>query len=177
MKALRVIPSATLFIVAALLSSCESANDGGGPDVPSRPLAAILEDGDNTFDEGMIQTGIIETLRKPGSYTLFVPDSDAFATASEEAGLTEVGFLQLESLEKILGYHVAIGTPEILDYKAEQEVETLAGPTLKLHATDTEHASVNDISLTSVLNDTTLNTNGEYEVIDGLLLPLGVSLP
>lgn len=132
---------------------------------------------DNVFETGMIQTGIIETLRKPGSYTLFVPGTDAFARVLEEAGLTEEEFLQLESLEKILGYHVAIGTPHILGYKAEREIETLVGPTLKLHATDTEHASVNDISLTSVLNDTTLNTNGEYEVIDGLLLPPGVSLP
>jgi uncharacterized surface protein with fasciclin (FAS1) repeats/predicted small secreted protein len=177
MKTSKVVPCAALFTVALLLTSCGGTSNGVGPDVPSRPLAARLEDEDNAFDKGMVQTGIVETLRKPGSYTLFVPDSDAFTRVLEEAGLTEEEFLQLENLEEILGYHVAIGIPDILDYKAEQEVETLAGPTLKLHATDTEHASVNDISLVSVLNDTTLNTNGEYEVIDGLLLPPGVSLP
>ena len=178
MKTLKFVPCAAPLAITFLLTSCESANAGGGSDIPAgQPLGDLFEDDGNAFDKGMIQTGISDTLREEGPYTLYIPDSDAFARVLKEARLTEEAFLQLDNLEKILGYYVAVGIPDILDYKAGKEVETLAGPTLKLHATDTEHASVNGIRLTSPLNDFPYVSNGNNEVIGGLLLLPGVSLP
>lgn len=174
MKPLAVLSHVIVLTLMLFLISCQGA--GGNPDVPSVALANLLEDEDNAFETGMKQTGIIDTLRGAGQYTLFLPDTDAFARVLREAGLTEEAFLRLDDLKQILSYHVVIGTPQYPEYEAGMTANTLAGAAVKLRAEDQEHAFVNDIRLTSFLNDTTLNTNGEYEVIDGLLLPSGVSL-
>jgi predicted small secreted protein len=110
MKTSKVVPCAALFTVALLLTSCGGTSTGVGPDVPSRPLAAILEDEDNAFDKGMVQTGIVETLRKPRSYTLFVPDSDAFTRVLYGFRLNTELSQGPPVEERVLGYKVGLGT-------------------------------------------------------------------
>lgn len=177
MKIFGLVASVALFSAALLLTSCGSASTGGS-DVPAgRPLSThIEENAATTFSKAVIESGIIETLRNPGTYTLFVPDDLAVIRDLEEAGLTEEEFLQLDNLEEIIGYHVAIGELDYPNYKAGDSVPTLAGLELKLQASDQNHAYAGNVRLTSPLYDVTYHSNGEYENVDGLLLPPGLSL-
>ena len=162
---LRLVFYALLIAPTLLLTSCGNTGTGGHVDPAPKPLSDLFVDEANAFEKGMVQTDIIDTLRREGEYTVFLPRSDAFPRVLKEAGLTEEAFLQLDNLKEIFGYHVAIGTFDLADYEAGVMVKTFAGPTLQLQAMDTQHASVNGIRLTSDLASTSNATNGDFQII------------
>ncbi|TVP64387.1 MAG: fasciclin domain-containing protein [Nodularia sp. (in: Bacteria)] len=112
---------------------------------------------------------IIETLKSPGSLTLFAPTDDAFAELPEEA--LDSLLQDIPKLKKILMYHVAFGDVRFEDLQQIQEATTLEGSVVAIDS-DQGVIKVNDahILTTDIIAD-----NGVIHGIDQVLMPAMVA--
>lgn len=114
----------------------------------------------------LVATGLDETLRGQGPFTVFAPTDDAFA-AFEAKNPGVLATLTVAQLSDILRYHVVSGWVGLAELKDGGSVDTaLAGKTLKVSTT--AGAKVNESNITSA---NLVTTNGVIHVIDAILLP------
>ncbi|GAX35325.1 fasciclin domain-containing protein [Nodularia sp. NIES-3585] len=112
---------------------------------------------------------IIETLKSPGSLTLFAPTDDAFAQLPAD---TFYSLMQdIPKLKKILMYHVAFGDVRFEDLQQIEEVPTLEGSVVAIDS-DQGVIKVNDAH---ILNTDIIADNGVIHVIDQILMPAMVA--
>jgi uncharacterized surface protein with fasciclin (FAS1) repeats len=120
-------------------------------------LASLLE-----------STGLVDTLKGEGPYTVFAPTDDAFA-ALPEGTLEELGKPEnADQLEAILLYHVAEGDVMSSDLFDGQEIETVQGAPITVTIDDDGTVKVNDATVTQADVEA---SNGVIHVIDSVLLP------
>ena len=111
--------------------------------------------------------GLVETLKRPGPYTVFAPTDEAFAKLP--VGTVE-NLLKPENkakLTEILTYHVVPG-----DVKAEQvtkldEAKTVNGAMVKV-STENGKVMINDATVVKADIEA---SNGVIHVIDKVILP------
>ncbi|HYW17804.1 MAG TPA: fasciclin domain-containing protein [Nodularia sp. (in: cyanobacteria)] len=112
---------------------------------------------------------IIETLKSPGSMTLFAPTDDAFAQLPQDS---LASLLQdIPKLQKILMYHVAFGDVRFEDLQQISEAPTLEGSVVAIDS-DQGVIKVNDahVLITDIIAD-----NGVIHAIDQVLMPAMVA--
>ncbi|MFB2937951.1 fasciclin domain-containing protein [Aerosakkonemataceae cyanobacterium BLCC-F154] len=113
--------------------------------------------------------GLVNTLKNPGSLTVFAPTDDAFA---EIPATTLASWMQDTSkLKRILTYHVVSGDVRSDDLNQIDEAPTLEGSVLAIDASD--GVKVNDAH---VLQEDILADNGVIHVIDKVLMPALVAV-
>jgi len=116
--------------------------------------------------EALKHTDLIETLGKPGPFTLFTPDNDAFKKLPP--GMFD-GLItnRKNDLANILSYHIVAGSIRTHNMKDGEKLKTLAGEELILTLRN-EKVLVNGIN---VISPGIEADNGIIYVINGVLFP------
>jgi len=121
----------------------------------------------STFLTAMKETGLVDTLRSAGPFTVFAPTNDAFAKLPKkglDAALTNKALLSM-----ILTYHVAPGKVMVADamkVKNGTRVRTLEGDSVTIKnrgGISVERARVSKADIEC--------DNGVIHVIDTVLIP------
>lgn len=169
----RSVPALLLLLVALVfvVAACggddngSAADDAATTDIVDTAVAA----GSFTTLASLLEsTGLVETLKGDGPFTVFAPTDDAFA-ALPAGTLDELGKPEnAEQLKGILLYHVAEGEAQSGDLSDGQEVATVQGGSVQISIDDAGTVMVNDATVTSADVEA---SNGVIHVIDGVLLP------
>ncbi|PHJ62943.1 fasciclin [Nostoc linckia z18] len=126
---------------------------------------AIAAKNFNTLIKAVKAVDLIETLKSPGSLTLFAPTDEAFANLPE--GTLDSLLQDIPKLKKIVAYHVASGDVRSDDLAQINEAETLEGSIVAIE-------SVNDkikVNSANVIKTDILADNGVIHIIDAVLMP------
>jgi uncharacterized surface protein with fasciclin (FAS1) repeats len=123
----------------------------------------------NTLVKAAEAANLIETLKSPGSFTLFAPTDEAFANLPE--GTLDSLLQDIPKLKKIVAYHVASGDVRSDDLVQINEAETFEGSIVAIESADGK-IKVNNAN---VIKTDILTDNGVIHVIDAVLIPAMVA--
>ncbi len=118
----------------------------------------------STLNKLLVTSGLADTLRGPGPFTIFAPSDDAFKTLPAKT-LAELS-ADKELLKGVLSYHVLPAKLMAAEVK-NSNVKTVQGANLAL-ATAGSFVTVEDAVVTQ---PDVAATNGVLHVIDKVLLP------
>jgi uncharacterized surface protein with fasciclin (FAS1) repeats len=146
---------ATPVVVSSQRSSSKTAAENIITDTSYTILAKALK-----------STDLMETLNKPGPFTVFTPNNDAFKKLPEG---TLDGLIKnrKNDLANILSYHIVAGALKNCDMKDGKKLKTLAGEELIVTMRKNK-VLVNGIEVISPEIDA---SNGIIYMVDGLLFP------
>ena len=128
---------------------------------------------DTAVNAGSFQTlvraiqaaGLVDTLKSPGSFTVFAPTDEAFGKLP--AGTIDSLLKDIPALKQILTYHVVSGRAIATDLIKLDCVTTVEGSKLKIDASEGNLKVGNAKVITPDLEA----DNGVIHVIDTVLLP------
>jgi uncharacterized surface protein with fasciclin (FAS1) repeats len=123
----------------------------------------------NTLVKAAEAANLIETLKSPGSFTLFAPTDEAFANLPE--GTLDSLLQDIPKLKKIVAYHVASGDVRSDDLVQINEAETFEGSIVAIESADGK-IKVNNAN---VIKTDILTDNGVIHIIDAVLIPAMVA--
>ncbi|MEH1839352.1 MAG: fasciclin domain-containing protein [Nostoc sp.] len=123
----------------------------------------------NTLVKAAEAANLIETLKSPGSFTLFAPTDEAFANLPE--GTLESLLEDIPKLQKIVAYHVASGDVRSDDLIQINEAQTLEGSIVAIESTDGKFK----VNNANVIKTDILTDNGVIHIIDAVLMPAMVA--
>jgi len=152
--------TALMLCAAQLFASAASADDLEATLSKHGQFGRLLA----AFDHA----GLAKLLRQPGPYTIFAPTDAAFAALSPERAERLSKPVRRGDLERLLGYHVVVGTVGAGDWRERRiSVRSMAGMPLMIEG-ERGRVSVNDAraSHTDIGAD-----NGVIHVIDRVLTP------
>jgi uncharacterized surface protein with fasciclin (FAS1) repeats len=118
-----------------------------------------------TLVTALTATGLDETLRGDGPFTVFAPTDDAFNALPD--GTIEALLDDTETLSNILLYHVVSGKVMAADVVNLDSAETVLGESVDINVSG-ETVMVNDAQV--IITDIEAS-NGVIHVIDSVLLP------
>ena len=131
-----------------------------------KSIAEIAVDGGfNTLVAALDAADLVETLSGEGTFTVFAPTDEAFASLPE--GMLEGLLADTEALTQILLYHVVGDVVMAETVVTLDEAETLEGSTIAIDVVDGK-VFVNDSQVTST---DIKASNGVIHVIDKVLVP------
>jgi len=161
-----------LFLALTLVFAVAAC--GGGDDEDESAATADIVDtavaaGSFTTLASLLEsTGLVDTLKGEGPFTVFAPTDAAFE-ALPEGTLDTLGQPEnADQLEAILLYHVAEGETFSGDLSDGQEIQTVQGGTLTVSIDDSGAVQINDANVTQADVEA---TNGVIHVIDAVLVP------
>ncbi|WP_375506948.1 fasciclin domain-containing protein [uncultured Nostoc sp.] len=123
----------------------------------------------NTLVKAAEAANFIETLKSPGSFTLFAPTDEAFANLPK--GTLESLLEDIPKLQKIVAYHIASGDVRSDDLVQINEAETLEGSIVAIESADGKFK----VNNANVIKTDILTDNGVIHVIDAVLMPAMVA--
>ncbi|MBD2532681.1 fasciclin domain-containing protein [Nostoc flagelliforme FACHB-838] len=130
---------------------------------------AIAAGNFNTLIKAATAVNLIETLKNPGSFTLFAPTDEAFANLPE--GTLDSLLQDIPKLQKIVAYHVASGDVRSDDLAQINEAETLEGSIVAIESADGKFK----VNNANILKTDILADNGVIHIIDAVLMPAMVA--
>lgn len=123
----------------------------------------------NTFLKGLEVSGLQETLKGGGPYTVFAPTDEAFAKLPP--GTLDALLKDKAQLKKVLLYHVIAGSVAAKDVMSMKTAKSLEGSTLSIeHSENKVLIDRANISQTDIAA-----TNGTLHAIDNVLMPAKVT--
>jgi uncharacterized surface protein with fasciclin (FAS1) repeats len=122
-----------------------------------------------TLATALKAAGLVDTLKRPGPYTVFAPTDEAFAKLPP--GTLEALLQDPSKLQAVLTYHVVPGAVSAADVASLRSATTVQGSDLAIDATS--GVKVNDATV--VMADVPAS-NGIIHVIDTVLLPPTLAL-
>jgi uncharacterized surface protein with fasciclin (FAS1) repeats len=126
--------------------------------------SAATQGGAKTFAAAAKSSGLAESLKENGPYTVFAPDDAAFAKLPSS---TRDALMKDKSkLAHVLAYHVIPGKVTVAEVKPGN-VQTLEGETVKI-TSDNGKVTVNNANVTQSDVDA---DNGVVHIIDTVVLP------
>jgi Secreted and surface protein containing fasciclin-like repeats len=147
-------PSASTIVVAKASASKTIADN-------------IISDSDHTIlAKALDSTELMETLKKPGPFTVFTPTNQAFEKLPEGV-LESLMTTRKNDFVNILSYHIVAGDIRAHDFKDGQKLRTLAGQELIVSLRNDKLR----INGTNVVETDIEAGNGVIHVIDGILFP------
>jgi uncharacterized surface protein with fasciclin (FAS1) repeats len=157
-------------IISAIFFSLMVFTDslaGDKPNDSKKDIVTIaVESGQfNTLAKALTETGLVETLKGDGPYTVFAPTDDAFAKLPE--GTIESLLNDKETLKSILLYHVVAGKVTSEEVVNLTQAETFNGKNLKIKVKDGS-VKIND---SKVIKADIMASNGVIHIIDTVLIP------
>ena len=127
----------------------------------------ILNDSSyTTLAKALSSTDLIETLKKPGPFTIFTPTNSAFDKLPEGI-LESLMNARKKDFINILSYHIVAGAIRANDLKDGERLKTIAGEELTISLRN-DKLMVNG---TNVIESDIEANNGMIHVIDGILFP------
>jgi uncharacterized surface protein with fasciclin (FAS1) repeats len=127
----------------------------------------ILSDTDHIiFARALDSTELMETLKKPGPFTVFTPTDEAFKKLPEGVLESLMGSRRNDFIN-IISYHIVPGAIRFHDFKDGQKLKTIAGDELTVSFRNDKLR----INGTSVIEEDIESSNGVIHVIDGILFP------
>jgi uncharacterized surface protein with fasciclin (FAS1) repeats len=123
----------------------------------------------NTLVKAAEAANLIETLKSPGSFTLFAPTDEAFANLPK--GTLDSLLQDIPKLQKIVAYHVASGDVRSDDLVQINEAETLEGSIVAIESADGKFK----VNNANVIKTDILTDNGVIHIIDAVLMPAMVA--
>ena len=147
--------SAALIIASSQMSSAKTIAENIIADTSYTILAEALK-----------STDLLETLGKPGPFTLFTPANNAFKKLPQ--GMLD-GLIKNRKtdLANILSYHIVAGSIKTRDMKDGEKLKTLAGEELIVTVRG-DKLLINGINVISTDIEA---SNGIIYVTDGVLFP------
>jgi uncharacterized surface protein with fasciclin (FAS1) repeats len=118
-----------------------------------------------TFLKAVRLTELEETLKIPGSYTVFAPRDEAFTKLPE--GLLDSLFENLEKLKRIVAYHIGFGDVRAEDLSEIEEVMTMEGSVIAVDSSEGK-IKLNDANVVTL---DIIVDNGAIHLIDRVLIP------
>jgi len=152
MKKRNLILATAASAAIALLAGCATSS---GPKNIAETIAADAQL--SIASKAITETGLDETLRGPGPFTIFVPSNDAFAASQLK---------DADAAKNILKFHVVPGTLLAADVK-NASVKSVQGASL---ATSRAGSFVT-VEDAVVIKTDIIATNGVIHVIDRVLVP------
>ncbi|HSB08361.1 MAG TPA: fasciclin domain-containing protein [Blastocatellia bacterium] len=151
--------AAALFI--GVSTSPVSARDGHKDIVDTAVEAGSF----TTLAKALQATGLIDTLKQPGPFTVFAPTDEAFAKLP--AGTIESLLKDPQKLKQILLYHVVPGRVLAKDVVKIKSAKTAQGSSIRV---TTSRAGVM-VDSANVVKTDILTSNGVIHVIDSVIIP------
>ena len=158
-----------LLTAAACGTDPDSAPDGAdttavAEDAPH--LWRLVRDDDRltTLEAALERTGLDETLRSSGPFTLFAPTDAAFDALPEGT----LDSLDAEALTGVLAYHLAPERLTASDVATAATIPTAQGFDLAVTVADDGTVRINDATVTQVDIEA---ANGVLHLIDAVLMP------
>jgi uncharacterized surface protein with fasciclin (FAS1) repeats len=118
----------------------------------------------NTLAKALTATGLVETLKGPGPFTVFAPTDEAFAKLPP--GTLEALLADKAKLTNVLTYHVVPGNVMAADVVKMSSAKTVQGQSVTI---DTRGGV--KIDNANVVATDIVATNGVIHVIDAVILP------
>ena len=159
-----ILAIAAVAVAAVLAPSVSARSTAGEADIVT---TAVNNGNFKTLAALLTATGLVDTLKGPGPFTVLAPTDEAFAKLP--AGTLEE-LLKPENKAKltaILTYHVVSGRVLAKDVVKLTEAKTVQGSSAKITVTDGK-VKVDDANV--VKTDITC-ANGVIHVIDAAILP------
>ena len=156
---------------------------GGAPMYATKPIAENASHAKNltTLVAAVKAAGLVDTLASPGPFTVFAPTNAAFAKLPKGTVDTLLKPENIETLKKILTYHVVPGTlsaadlmSQVKDGGGKAELKTVAGDTLTVQQAGkglTVTDAKGDVARVTTAN--VMQSNGVVHVIDTVMQPGG----
>lgn len=156
---------------------------GGAPMYATKPIAENASHAKNltTLVAAVKAAGLVDTLAGPGPFTVFAPTNAAFAKLPKGTVDTLLKPENLDTLKKILTYHVVPGTltaadlmSQVKDGGGKAELKTVAGDTLTVQQAG-KGLTVTDAKgdVARVTTGNVMQSNGVVHVIDTVMQPAG----
>merc|ERR1712195_457184 len=118
--------------------------------------------------------GLVDTLSSAGPFTVFAPTNEAFAKLPLVVLKMLVEPKNVETLKKVLTYHVVAGAAVFSkDLTNNETFKTVEGESVVAHVS-TAGVKINDATVTTA---DVAASNGVIHIISSVLLPPGVPLP
>jgi uncharacterized surface protein with fasciclin (FAS1) repeats len=114
-------------------------------------------------------TGLVETLKSPGPFTVFAPTDDAFGKLPE--GTVENLLKDIPKLKSILTYHVVAGKVTSADVVKLKNAKTVEGENVKIDASTWHGHSMPKVNDAKIVTADIMADNGVIHVIDKVLMP------
>ena len=124
---------------------------------------ALSIDAFTCFGSALTATGLVETLKSPGPFTVFAPNDDAFAKLSPATMKTLLE--NLPQLARILTYHVVPGKLTKDDLAKLGTVTSVEGSPIKINCDDGFEVKNATVLAADIFAD-----NGVIHVIDTVIL-------
>lgn len=172
-------PSALACLCCFLMACSDNENKDTAPKPSTSTIVAakasasktiadnIISDSDHTIlAKALDSTELMETLKKPGPFTVFIPTNQAFEKLPEGV-LESLMTTRKNDFVNILSYHIVAGDIRTHDFKDGQKLRTLAGQELIVSLRNDKLR----INGTNVVETDIEAGNGVIHVIDGILFP------
>jgi uncharacterized surface protein with fasciclin (FAS1) repeats len=170
----------TAFVVLCYFSiTCRNTKNKDTPAKPSSSIASsktntakniaeniLTDSAHTTLARALSSTELIETLKKPGPFTVFTPTNEAFNKLPEGV-LESLMNKRKNDFINILSYHIVAGAIRAIDLKDGAKLKTLAGEELTVSVRNDKLR----INGTNVIETDIESSNGMIHVIDGILFP------
>jgi uncharacterized surface protein with fasciclin (FAS1) repeats len=114
-------------------------------------------------------SGLVDTLKGKGPFTVFAPNDDAFAKLPK--GTVEGLLKDIPKLKAVLTYHVVSGKVMAADVVKLKTAKTVQGQEVKIDASKWHLHKNPKINDANVLKADIMTDNGVIHVIDKVLLP------
>lgn len=136
---------------------------------PARTIAEkIVSDSEYaTLASALKITDLLETLDKPGPFTVFAPSDEAF-NKLPDGTVEELMNKRKNDLANILSYHIIAGSIKANELKDGEKLKTLAGEELTVSLRNGNLA----VNGKNVITSDVICSNGVIHIIDGVLFPL-----
>ncbi len=128
-------------------------------------LVAALTRGDHSTD-------FVAALSGTGPFTVFAPTNDAFGALLNELGASELGDIDINTLDAVLKYHVVAGANVLSTMLTDDmDVATLGGANFRIDLDNGPEIIDNNDRRSSIMVTDVQAANGVIHVIDTVILP------
>ncbi len=148
--------------VADDTAAAEEQEVTAAPDIVD---TAVADGRFTTLVTALVATGLVDTLKGEGPFTVFAPTDEAFAKLPE--GTLDDLLANTEALSDVLLYHVVPGQVMAADVVSVESVDTVLGQPLPI-SVDGDTVKVGEATVTATNIET---GNGVIHVIDTVLVP------
>ncbi len=174
--------AATLLLTSTLVFGAhKNPTVGGGAMYPSKDIVdnAVNSKDHTTLVAAVKAASLVDTLKGPGPFTVFAPTNEAFAKLPAGTVETLLKPENVDTLKKVLTYHVVSGSMTAADLKkaiaaggGQAKLTTVEGGMLTatmmgktLMLTD-EKGNVSHVTIPDVMQ-----SNGVIHVVDTVVMP------
>jgi uncharacterized surface protein with fasciclin (FAS1) repeats len=176
------VVAAMALTATAMVAAAKNPMVGGQEMFPTKNIVqnAVNSADHTTLVAAVKAAGLVETLQSPGPFTVFAPTNDAFGKLPAGAVETLLKPENLDSLKKVLTYHVVAGRLSAGDLKKKikagngtAELATVEGGKLWFNLHEGKHIMLKDekggTALVTIAD--VFQSNGVIHVIDSVVMP------